>query len=628
MWSSDPARVVEAFAAAMVRRWRWLPCACVPAVLGCGGARQEPRPVVGVATTTEAAEAYAPIRAGWHDLLATRSPELEAMLDGFLKRFPGDGLAPRARALLAMVRTDRGKLADADALLVPMERLEQGTTHDFAVTARARWYRRRGEAARAHATLSPLVGKVVDPELRGLVAGEIALAALDAGRPFEAVAHLDAWLRSADEEERERVRARVVEALRALPKPVLMEALRSMRAPTSGYGLDLRRLVVDRLVELALADKDAQLAAELLGENGGEALVTGDRAGALTEVAARRFAATNVAGRTIGLLLPSSDNRRQPASAEVLRGVGWALGLPAASLTDGVRMTTRDEARGGSVEEGLDALAADGASVIIAGLDADGSDRALRWAELLSLPVIVLAAPNGQKPGAFGFVVGEPLVAELDLLAAGLVEHKAFVVAPILGDRAAEAPLVAALTARDLTVAPVLLCDDAPSGSLARIAWITARGRPSADAYLVAGPERCTRAVLREVGRRSSVLATTLEASTPHEASALAFLRAGAGVFPDGNDDDLGRYEKEQLRAPTYWAAMGHDAGRLAEVAAKALPTDAATSETEVRRRRVRARDALAFAQVPLWTTEARGFGDSHALARTLRVSFTPPARR
>jgi hypothetical protein len=104
--------------------------------------------------------------------------------------------------------------------------------------------------------------------------------------------------------------------------------MRAQRA-SLGYGIDIERILSDRLVREATTSGNAELALMLLDPRVPRGSRSrGTQGLALGQVATSRRGLNVVAGRTIGLLLPTSASLRDE-SADVLRGVTWALGLPA-----------------------------------------------------------------------------------------------------------------------------------------------------------------------------------------------------------------------------------------------------------------------------------------------------------
>ena len=141
---------------------------------------------------------------------------------------------------------------------------------------------------------------------------------------------MDAWLRASSEEEKDETIQRVAEIVQRLPTDVLVGALQAMRTQRAslGYGADIQRILAERLVQMATTTGDAELARTLLEADPEAFAVAGDAGAALGELATSRRGLNVVEGRTLGLLLPTESPGLRDESADVLRGVLWALGLP------------------------------------------------------------------------------------------------------------------------------------------------------------------------------------------------------------------------------------------------------------------------------------------------------------
>ncbi len=79
------------------------------------------------------------------------------------------------------------------------------------------------------------------------------------------------------------------------------------------------------------------------------------------------------------------------------------------SPEEGIRLVTRDDAGSADrTEVSLDELAGEGAALVIAGLDAKTSARALRWGANHGVAVMALAPPeSGEGIREFGFLLGD-----------------------------------------------------------------------------------------------------------------------------------------------------------------------------------------------------------------------------
>jgi hypothetical protein len=107
------------------------------------------------------------------------------------------------------------------------------------------------------------------------------------------------------------------------------------------------------------------------------------------------------------------------------------------------------------------------------------------------------------------------------------------------------------------------------------------------------------------------------------EAIRMPSLVATAGNFPLKRGDvtsAMSGFKKRHGKAPSWFAALGHDAAVLARVALRTLPQDRADAKEEVDKRHQAARDALLRAEADLWTTDARGFAGQGVIVREIGV--------
>ena len=150
---------------------------------------------------------------------------------------------------------------------------------------------------------------------------------------------MDAWSRASAPEERSATIAQVTAAVQRLPRAALVGSLQAMGAQRAslGYGADIERILAQRLGQIR--DHQRGRGARANAPRGGPSGVHhgGDAGTALGELAASRRGLNIVEGRTLGLLLPTESPGLRDESADVLRGVLWALGLPR-----GLRVATAD----------------------------------------------------------------------------------------------------------------------------------------------------------------------------------------------------------------------------------------------------------------------------------------------
>jgi hypothetical protein len=609
-------------------------------VVACGTA-QEARPSPRVASSLESQNLLADVQRDWaargHEDVTSR---LTKNVDLFLATYPNDAATPLVRAYAAVLAIGRKDLAAAERLIDANVVEGEGTTSDLMVTVRAHVLRTKRQPEAALDLLRPLVGKLVDPVGRDLFLEELTLAAMESHLEFEAIAYMDAWLTEASGEEHERVRARVDELLKATPSTVLEATYRSMRerGKSSGYSKELRGALADRLGVIAVEKNDSALARWLLEPGNGTAPA---RSGseALQDLASSTRGLRTVQGRTIGVLLPGDNVAHNGEAAEVIRGVSWALGLPQPDprKRDGIRLVTRDA--GDSLERfdaALEELAGEGAAVIIGGFDAATAARAMAWGDALRLTVMALAAPTKGTPVAHGVVLGETIEDQLTALAEAVTREGATRLS-MLEEHPPEATKVLAQVAPSLPlVSPAVSCD-APDQGVGLPRFPVKEKERENGSWLVAAPSECLRDLALEYARtlqpgatKKRFLATTLEAGIPHGDPRIAKVRVltvGAGIVPvlaarpdDVADIDVRGYMMQFGARPSYWAAIGRDAGALARRAVTPLPLDTASDEAGVLQRRAIVEAGVLAARVRFWSSEMNRVEANRYFGRKLRV--------
>jgi hypothetical protein len=424
---------------------------------------------------------------------------------------------------------------------------------------------------------------------------------------------------------------------------VLEQTYRTMRARglASGYTADTQKLVAARLARIAVETNDAALARWLLDVSGTSAAQAGGDAGLeLGELAASRRGLSAVAGKTVGVLLPTRDRDLRDEAADVVRGVSWALDLPRrAGVSDGVRLITRED---GVDEAGtraaMEELAGEGAAVILAGFDRASADRASAWSEQNGVPVLLLAAPSPSKiPKTSGYVLGERIERELAMLAEALFRHNVKTAALVVDDADDESAASTAEARAGIVFLPPTRCDvplaEAGKPRFPVASWLAS----GAQGWIVSGPSSCARDVLRDLRRvletrRGPTLwfGLTLESGVPPSEipRGVVLSSASAGLVPilasrpeDAREEDVkGFMERFGIR-PSYWTALGRDAGMLARAALAPLPPDSTSDPKNVTQRRAIVQAGLAAARVRLWTTDDQGFGKDRVLPRALRIA-------
>lgn len=621
-------------------------CLCLVAAGACSRSARTSRPVATLPSTPTAATAFAVI----HDQWEARKVDRASLLD-YIARYPDDGATPLVKVYLAYSYVQEGDLARADATLAsmgsvptPIPIAPSGATTDLATIVRARILRLQHAPQPALDSLRPLVGKVIDDADREIFLEEIALSAIAAHDDYEALAYLDAWLRGVGEDDKERVKAKIAQILDALPRSVLEQTYRTMRerGAASGYAADTQRLVSARLAAIAVESNDAALARWLLDVSGTSATKTGGDAGLeLGELAASRRGLSSVAGKTVGLLLPTRTRELRDEAADVVRGVSWALDLPrAAGREEGLRLVTRDD---GVDEAGtraaLDELAGEGAAIILAGFDRASADRVSAWAEAAGVPVLLLASPSpARMPKHAGFVLGERTERELAMLADALLRH-GVKTAAFVGDTIEDEAAGRSVEAKSgVVLLPPVRCDvvlaEAGKPRFPVEGWLAS----GAQGWLVSGPTSCSRDVLRDVRRvvenkpppkTPRAFALTLEAGVPPSdvPRGVTVLSASAGIVPvaatkaeEAREADVKEFMERFGVRPSYWTAIGRDAGVLARASIAPLPADATSDPRAVLQRRSIVQTGVLAARVRLWTTDDKGVGTDRVLPRALRL--------
>ena len=628
--------------------------------LSCKKALDPGRPVATLADTAAASRAFERERAQWLRNDPGERPQFRRDLDAFVKAFPGDNLAVLARiyAVLTLMEP-AADWVEAERRLDALPLPPAGASQDLYVVAIAKLRRYHHQPEVAFELLRPLVGSIVGARARSLLQEELTFDALESRQPYEAVAYMDAWLRGASEEDRQTSEAKVAVALGAVPEEALRGSLTAMRAgrkshtgTSVGYGEVIERLVAERLGQIAVERGDASLARWLLDSASGEPLLGEEVSGTLGQLATSRRGIGTVAGRTVGLVLPTSSDALRDEVADVVRGVLWALDIgrddPAAlaasgavSKPDAIRLVTRDD--GGQADRlraAMEEVAGEGASVIITALDPDAAAEAAQWAAETSINVIVLAAPalGGQAAGKKGvvlestaFSVGEDWTSELKAVAEALGATPGSVAT--VGDSESLSSVGAAARKEGAVWQVPLSCDLAPTRAGDSRFPLGAWDKAGVRRWLVAGSTQCAADVLAGLGQgsRTGQLGLALEASDlperPRPTSGLRLVAATAGIVPlalaSPTDprvkDALSMVQRTGAREG-WWTAVAHDAAALARVALAKLPDDTVSDAESIADRRAFVRRGLVEGRAPLWTSERQGFDAARNLPRTIRA--------
>ena len=171
----------------------------------------------------------------------------------------------------------------------------------------------------------------------------------------------------------------------------------------------LRKLLRERLVTIAVREKDAALARSLL-DTAPAALRASATGSALVGIAGGVQTRPLISGRAIGvaLSLGNAELRRRSASL----AAGLARGLRSsneASAARAVQLITQDDGgNSAGLADALRTLAAEGATILVAGFDGQSADIAARFAEENAIPVLLVEPPQTWVgPLQSAFVLGE-----------------------------------------------------------------------------------------------------------------------------------------------------------------------------------------------------------------------------
>jgi hypothetical protein len=577
---------------------------------GCGHARGDAgRPEATLSANADAQAAFRALRAAWFSGSSSERRRLEAELRTFLVRFPRDEQSDTVRVLIAFDCVSRGSLQEARVFLASV-REPIGAVRDFAGVVEAYALLREGKPEDAWNALEPLAGKIVDPDER-LVFSELRLrVAVDAHRFTRAVNAAEELLTEAPAEARSSLEDMVRDLFQRAPKRDLLESLQSFdRAePDDGAAAParewLRKMLRERLVALAVREKDAGLARRLL-DSAPAALRASDSGAKLAGIAGGGQSTPLILGRSLGVVLSLGNAELRRHSANVAAGLARGLGLPdALSKPGGVHLISQED--GGSAAGTLEALrelSAEGAAILVAGIDATSADVAARFSEENDIPVLLVETPSAQVgPLQDAFVLGESPQSEQTAIDAELTVRKLQRIARV--GRGGEP------------------CDIAAESATASRFSVDEWRRERVAAVLVLGSSACADDVaseLRAIGFTPgfalglSAAEFVYSSAAPRQSFAL-----GAGVFPSAKRPDL--RDNPALPPLDWYEALGHDAALLSKAALGGFPDGRVDDTRAVRELHARAERALGTARASLWTSDARGFSDAHALTRTLTI--------
>jgi hypothetical protein len=575
------------------RRKIWLLAVLASTSSGCGGSDVVEAKPPEVQSTARERE-YRELRARFFNGSAADRLALEVPLERFVRRQLFSPRAREAGLLLAWIRLDRGDTRAAAELVT---RAKLGGPDDFVTITEAAVLTRSGEPERALGLLDAITGKIVDPDERMLCEEVRVRAALSAGLNRVAIGAMVDWLVQAPPEQYDGVRIAVERLTGDVPSDDLMPALsaldEALASQSASAGLAavrtwLKKVLYGKLEARALAASDAALARELVPHVPSALRGTPEFA-ALSRLSAQGSSVPHIAGRAVGLFLSvgSAESRRR--SAAVSAGAAREL----ARAAPHTELIVRDDA--GVSERALSvlgSLASDGAAVLIAGVDDESAEKAAEFAEKVQIPVLLLRVPLAEKSRRYGFVLGPNEGAEAEAIGAALLgAGKQRPVRVGVGGVSCESRAAFAGQSRF------------PVGD-----W----KKQAIDGVIVLGDAACARDVATEAARAGlgAVVACGLECAEARGQVKLLDVGLSAGSFPGGPSS----------RGKTFYEALGRDAAALARAAVAGFPDQRVMDQAKVGELHERARSSLENANVELWTSEARGFGQDRSIERKLAV--------
>src|SRR6188768_4506232 len=227
------------------------------------------RPEARLSASVEAQANFRNLRAAWFSGSTSERRRLEPDLRRFLVRFPNEEPSDMVRVLLAFDCVSRGSLQEARVFIAQV-RASVGAVHDFSRVAEAYALLRESKPDAALSVLEPLAGKIVDSDER-LLFSELRLRAAASARRFtNATQAAEELLTEAPSENRTALEALVAEQFQPAGKSDLVESLVSIEQapPAESQNTQarewLRKLLRERLVAIAVREKDAALARSLL----------------------------------------------------------------------------------------------------------------------------------------------------------------------------------------------------------------------------------------------------------------------------------------------------------------------------------------------------------------------------
>lgn len=571
-------------------------CGCVFG-LGCGAGQEASQPTPSLSQTRAAQASYRRIVRRWFEEDEPHRVVLRSSLERFLASYGRDPRAENARLLLAWIAILEDDQAKAERLIAAGQASSSPSVRDFAELAAARLLLARQKPEPALAALERIEGKLVDPAER-LICAELRLRAALASRRFaEALSALTDYLAAAPADLGDRARARAKSAIDGLPESALESSLkdlqeRAKRAPLSAPDVWLRRVVRQRLIQLALEQKDALLARRLLDSDPGLTR-RNEQSLELLQLAAAASVTADAQGAFVGLALEVGEADAERRSASVARGLSDTLSAAVPGVESlPIVVKASDAEHVGSV---LSELARAGALALVAGASDSSAERAAAWAAHGGAPVLLVRDTPNLVLSELSFVLGTSDMDQADAIAKELARRNL--------------PRFARVGSGGVD------CRATPEKAGQSRFPIKEWKQQDVQGVAVLGPRSCALELYAEAReqRFGALLALGLEsAEVLPNVGGRSFSLAG-GEFPS---------MKPGVDVPAdFYELLGHDAGTLVRRAWSALGGFGVARDQDLR---ARLPSALADVTVQLETTDATGFSGKRRLPRRLTIREAP----
>lgn len=585
-------------------------------LLHCGSSQHAgPEPEVALASNAEAQARFRELRQQWVSSPLDARAALERSLTDFVQRYPTDPQGRWVRIYLAWINLQRAKLDDAERWLALADPGSAGSARDLSGVVRAGLELAKGRAAPAYRSLLALSGRLIDADDRLLCLDQLVLAALADRRYQAAVLHMLELSAQAARRHRERLWRTLEPRLASIPLPELEASLPkltpdkiqnpSVQPAERRAAVDwMRRTLLELLSRSAIDEQDVALAQRLVASP--RSAEAEDEKSELLLLATRGTLDKTVSGRTLGFALDLADPARSQRSIDITAGIALTLDLSAPAKDSGMIVLSTRPIEKGDMGDALARLTGDGASLLVAGLDAESARAAADFAAQSGAPVLLLHEPAGREalpPSAF--VLGAHEAEANDVLFAALEQRYRGVVR--VGTGGVSCPS----------------SDDEVDALVALASKGGRRPRLQFD-----GDPSCARGVLMHFsdGERPLALGFGLDSlGVAWDAPAADEIWAvGAGRLPrfDGTRDALAtRWFANKGRPPTWYEGLGHDAARIASLAIGPAPADAVRDAARVRAIYGEVGQRLATQRWPeLWTSESDRFDAKQRLPRGFRA--------